>query len=356
MFARRSATSSDRVGLGWVRSKVTRAAASGAAAFCHVALMKKIRGAITVFLVGSPLVAGGNAPTFTIDDVLRSLAQSHPEASRVSDELPTGIRAIEALEYSARAEAPLRLDVYRPTGDAVLPAVLIVHGGGWIAGDRTMERPFAKQLALRGYVTAPVSYRLGRAGRFPAPVYDLKAAVRWLRAHVRDYAIDPERIAIVGGSAGGTLAAMVGATNGQRDMDAADAPNLPSSEVQAVVDIDGTVTFTDNRLIEQSETEPSPYWEYVHGPYNANRAAWVAASPINYVNRQSAPMLFIKSDAARPILAGREEMAARLRLLGVSAREIQIPNTPHPFWLVHPWFERVLDETDQFLRQLLKSP
>jgi pectinesterase len=186
-------------------------------------------------------------------------------------------------------------------------------------------------------------------------VHDLKAAVRWLRTHASDYAIDPDRIAIVGGSAGGTLAAMIGATNDQRDTDAADAPNIPSSDVQAVVDIDGTVTFLDNRLIEQSETEPSPYWEFVHGPYNANRATWVAASPINYVTRQSAPMLFIKSDAPRPILAGREEMAARLRLLGVSVKEIQISNTPHLFWLVHPWFDRVVDETDQFLRWQLKT-
>lgn len=317
--------------------------------------MRKAAAVIVALLVARQLVASGNAPTFTIDDVLHGLAKSHPEASRVSDALPPGISATENVEYVTREGESLRLDVYRRPGHTVLPAVLIVHGGGWIAGDRTMERPFAKQLAVRGYVTAPVSYRLGRAGRFPAPVYDLKAAVRWLRTHASEYAIDPERIAIVGGSAGGTLAAMIGVTNGQRDTDAPDAPVSPSSDVQAVVDIDGTVTFLDNRLIEQSETEPSPYWEYVHGPYNANRAIWVAASPINYVSRQSAPTLFIKSAALRPILAGREEMAARLRVLGVRVEEIQIPDTPHPFWLVHPWFERVVDETDRFLRQQLKS-
>lgn len=295
-----------------------------------------------------------DAPSFTIDDVLRSLAKSHPEASRVSDETPAGIVAREDVPYFEHKGRLLRLDLYRPAGHEKLPAVLIVHGGGWIAGDRTMERPLAKQLALRGYVTVPVSYSLGQPGRFPAPVHELKAVVRWLRIYAAEYDVDSEHIGIIGGSAGGTLAAMIGATNGQRDVDAGEAPATPSSDVQAVVDIDGTVTFLDNALIEQSETQPSPYWEYVHGPYNDNHAVWVAASPINYVTRRSAPTLFIKSTVTRPILVGRGEMAGRLRILGVDAQEIQLPDTPHPFWLVHPWFERVVEESDHFLRKHLK--
>lgn len=314
--------------------------------------MKRI--AMAFILGGLALAGRAESPSFTIDGVLRSLAKDYPQVSRVADTLPAGVVAHENLTYAVRDSGPLALDVYQPHGDGPHPAVLIVHGGGWIAGDRTMERPFAQQLAARGYVAVPVSYRLGRPGRFPAPVHDLKAAVRWLRTHAKEYRIDPTRIAIAGGSAGGTLAVTVGATNGQRESDAPDAPAAPSSEVQAVIDIDGTVTFLDNRLIEQSETQPSPYWEYVHGPYNANRAVWVAASPINNVTRQSAPTLFIESTAKQPILCGRTEMAARLRLLGVTTKEIQIPDTPHPFWLVHPWFERVVAETDEFLRELWK--
>jgi pectinesterase len=313
-----------------------------------------MKAVMTLTALSLALAARAEAPSFTIDGVLRSLAKSYPQASRVDDALPAGVVARENVTYVERESGPLALDVYQPTGSALLPAVLIVHGGGWIAGDRTMERPFAKQLAARGYVAVPVSYRLGRPGRFPAPVHDLKAAVRWLRTHAADYGIDARRIAIVGGSAGGTLATMIGVTNGQRDTDAADAPVEPSSDVQAVVDIDGTVTFLDNRLIEQAETQPSPYWEYVHGIYSENRATWVAASPLGYVTRRSAPTLFIKSTAKQPILAGREEMAARLRILGVTAEEILIPDTPHPFWLVHPWFEQVVAETDRFLREQLK--
>ncbi|MFI5337315.1 MAG: hypothetical protein ACHQ5A_11055, partial [Opitutales bacterium] len=100
---------------------------------------------------------------------------------------------------------------------------------------------------------------------------------------------------------------------------------------------------------------PSPYWEYVHGPYSSNRETWLAASPLNYVSRQSAPMLFIKSSVTRPILCGREEMSRRLGLLGIDSAVIQFDHTPHPFWLVHPWFERALAETAAFFHRHLST-
>lgn len=313
-------------------------------------------------LLGAALLTGaargGVAPVFTTDSALAALRDTHPEAKRVDDALPPGVIAQEDIVYATREGAALKLDLYRPAGSAVLPAVLIVHGGGWIAGDRTMERPFAKQLAARGYVVAPVSYRLHREGRFPAPVYDLKEAVRWLRAHAAEHGIDAAHVDIVGASAGGTLAVTVGATNGLPEFPgAADSGGSAgfSSDVQAVVDIDGTVTFLDNRLIDSAEHKPSPYWEYVHGIYREHRATWVAASPILYVSPRSAPTLFLDSTTTQPVLAGREEMAERLRILGIDTATVTLPDTPHTFWLFHPWFERVVAETDAFLAQHLKT-
>jgi len=295
--------------------------------------------------------AGAAVKPFTVDAVLESLAKTHPQAARVDERLPAGVLARENLVYAQREGGPLALDLYRPDDTRSHPALLIVHGGGWITGDRTMERAFAKHLAALGWVAVPVSYRLGREGQFPAPMQDLRAAVRWLRRHAVEQGIDPARIAVAGGSAGGTLAAMLGASNGDPCFDEAPAADGVSGDVQAVINIDGTVTFLDNALIAQSEGEPSPYWEYLHGPYNANRETWVAASPLLRVTRASAPTLFINSSATRPILCGREEMAERLKILGVESRLVRIPDTPHPFWLVHPWFEQVLRESDRFLRE-----
>lgn len=300
-------------------------------------------------------MAADVVPVFTIESVLAGLKKLHPEASAVDDGLPAGIKAWENVTYGRRGEKNLQLDLYRREDGALLPAVLMVHGGGWIAGDRTMERPFAKNLAKHGYVAVPVSYRLGTAGRFPAPVNDLKEAVRWLRAHATEYGVDAAHIGIVGGSAGGTLATMLGVTGGLKQFETEGEFHDQSSTVQAVVDIDGTVTFMNNALIESSETIPSPYWEYLHGIYSSNREIWLAASPLYYVSRRSAPTLFINSTATQPVLVGREEMCARLKLLGVDSKLIEFPDTPHPFWLVHPWFERAVAETDAFLKTHLNS-
>jgi len=302
------------------------------------------------FIVLAPsLLFAAPPPRFTLESALAGIAKTHPQATRVAETLPAGVIARENLGYAQPDGIGLQLDLYRPAGPEVCPAVILVHGGGWVAGDRTMERSFARHLAARGYVAATVSYRLGEPGRFPNCILDLKTAVRWLRAHAGEHGIDAAHVGIVGGSAGGMLAAFVGATNGLPDYDGAE----PAARVQAVVDVDGVANFLDNALIEQSEGPPSPYYVFQHGTYRQARATWVAASPINYVNPASAPTLFIKSTTVRPILPGRDEMSARLRLLGVDSAVVTFPDTPHVFWLFHPWFEKVVEESDRFLRRHL---
>lgn len=312
-----------------------------------------VGGVVGLLLSAAPLVAAV-PPPFTLTSALNGIAREYPEARRVSDELPAGVTATEAIPYKQTGDGKLQLDVYRPARSTLRPAVLLVHGGGWVAGDRTMERPFAKQLAARGYVAVPVSYRLGEAGRFPNAIHDLKDAVRWLRGHAQEYGIDPASIGIVGGSAGGTLAAFVGATNGLAEFEDNAGFDPAGSTVQAVVVLDGLATFLDNALIQQSEGPPSPYYVYQHGTYRAARATWVQASPLTQVGPHSAPTFFIKSTATRPILPGRDEMAGRLRLFGIDAHVIQFPNTPHVFWLFHPWFPRMVDEVDGFLSRHLR--
>ena len=302
----------------------------------------------------APVAAAGPTP-FTIDRVLEQLAGTHKNASRVSDELPAGVRAIENVTYATPGGVELQLDVYQPPGSGPSPAVLLVHGGGWESGSRQMERPFAKQLAGLGYVTLPVSYRLGAPGRFPSAIHDLKAAVRWVRSNAKRYAIDPDRIGVVGGSAGGQLAALLGASNGVAILEGESGSAGTASTVQAVVDIDGAVSFPDAALIAQEEIEHKATSRFLGGNYTERAGAWFAASPITHVGRSSAPTLFINSTVDRPILPGRDEMSARLRALGIASHVVVLPGAPHPFWLVHPWFERVLQETDAFLRRQLKG-
>jgi pectinesterase len=290
---------------------------------------------------------------FTIDRVLEQLRPRYPGIARVSDELPAGVTAHEGVVYDRPGDLDLALDLYRPSGAGPFPAVIIVHGGGWESGDRMMERPLAKQLAARGYVTAPVSYRLGPPGRFPAAIHDLKSAVRWLRANAARYGIDPEHIGAIGGSAGGHLVALLGASAGVASLEGEGANRDQSSAVQAVVDIDGAAEFPDAALIAQEEQAQGATSRFLGGSYSECRSVWHEASPIVYVGPRSAPTLFLNSTAASPILPGRLEMSARLRAIGVDSAVVVISDTPHPFWLVQPWFERALDEADRFLRRHL---
>ena len=286
---------------------------------------------------------------FTPENVERKVHAQFPQSRLVADELLAGMTAQEGLTYANPGGSSLQLDLYRPAGAGPFPAVLVVHGGGWDSGSRQMERPFAKQLAARGYVTVPVSYRLGASGRFPAALHDLKAAVRWLRAHATEHAVDPARIAILGMSAGGQLAALLGATNGRADFEGEVGERGGSSVVQVVVDIDGLVDFTGADLVAQQEQTPSAPVRFLGGKFSERPDAWHAASALTHAGPDSAPTLFISSTVTSPILPGRARMSERLHAAGVATETVVIPNTPHPFWLFHPWFEPTLAAADRFL-------
>src|SRR5262245_25497818 len=111
--------------------------------------------------------------------------------------------------YAEAGGTPLRFDHYRPLGgDGPAPVVVFVHGGGWIRGDPSQAAGNALHFARRGLATVAISYRLAPAHRFPAPLDDVRHGLRWVRAHASELGIDPERIALLGLSAGAHLAVL----------------------------------------------------------------------------------------------------------------------------------------------------
>ncbi len=117
------------------------------------------------------------------------------------------------LLYGKAGDADLKLDLAMPKdGPGPFPVVVCIHGGGWTHGDRADLRTTIETLAGRGYVAVSVDYRLAPKDRFPAAVEDCKAAVRWLRANARQFKIKPDRIGVVGFSAGAHLACLLGVT------------------------------------------------------------------------------------------------------------------------------------------------
>ena len=293
---------------------------------------------------------------FSVETAERGLLKNYPYVIRLSTELPPGVIAHRGVIYARYGTREMHLDLFLPKEPNVngpFPAVILVHGGAWITGNHTMENPFAMELARRGYVAATVEYRLSNEAKYPAQVHDLKASIRWLRANAARYHIDPNRIAAVGASAGGHLVALLGATNGMTNFEGEGGNANVSSTVESVVDIDGTATFIDPGNIEKEKKGPfDTNTRLIGGAYEEKANAWREASPITHVNARSAPVLFINSSSYRPFQQ-REEMSAKLKGLGIVSEVVVIPDTPHPFWLFHPWFDLTIQYVDEFLKKTM---
>ena len=171
--------------------------------------------------------------------------------------------------------------------------MVCIHGGGFRAGTRQSYLPIAYYLAQHGYVAATVTYRLSPMAQFPAPVEDVKAAVRFLRANAARFHVDPDRIGTVGGSAGAHLALMLGVTGGVAEFEGS-GPNLDrSSRVQAVVNFYGPTDFTKSyepgKSVDAAEVLPM----FLGGDLEHNRPEHVRASPLYWVSPDDAPTLTV---------------------------------------------------------------
>src|SRR4051812_16305493 len=148
--------------------------------------------------------------------------------------------------FARVGERDLLLDLARPERGGPYPAVLLLHDGGWIDGSRKQFEQTLRTLAARGYVAVAADYRLAPQDRFPAPLEDCKAAVRWLRANAADHAIDPARVGVVGFAAGGHLACLLGVTVPEDGLEGAGGNPDQSSRVQAVVSFFGPTDLTSD--------------------------------------------------------------------------------------------------------------
>ncbi|TFW17062.1 alpha/beta hydrolase [Duganella callida] len=283
-------------------------------------------------------------PTNTYDapHTFDKLVRDYPFIQIASAALPEGVRKLPDQVYAQYGSRCLMLDAYLPAGEQ-LPVVVLVHGGGWKSGYRSEFVPMALRLALQGYAAVTISYRLSGEAPYPAAVRDAQAAVRWVRAHAAQLHIDPRRIALAGGSAGGQIAALAGVTGGD------------GAEVQAIVNIDGLSDFTTELALKYEndpKKNPSSAGAWFGGRYEDKGELWRAASPIRHVHAGMPPILFIGSGQPR-FSAGREEMMAQMARLGVASDQLVLDGTPHSFWLFDPWLQPTTDATVAFLHRYL---
>lgn len=196
------------------------------------------------------------------------------------------------VEYSRVGER-VAMDVLRPraTSTEKHPAIVLVHGGGFRAGRRESYLPVAARLAQRGYVAAAVSYRLAPRHQFPAPVEDVKAAVRFLRANAERYGLDSQRIGAMGGSAGGHLVLFLGLTGEAAELEGTGPNREFSSKVNCVVNYYGPTDFTQSYSKSVDAAQVLPL--FLGGHLDQNRRIHQRASPLNWVTPNAAPVLSI---------------------------------------------------------------
>lgn len=232
----------------------------------------------------------------------------------------------------AQADPQQIMDVVRPRAAPGQhhPAIVCIHGGGFRAGSRKGYLDQCVRLAQRGYVAATVDYRLAPAAPFPAAVYDVKAAVRYLRANAARLDIDPSRIGVTGGSAGGHLALFLGLTAGIPEFEG-DGPNRDqSSKVSCVVDYYGPSDFTKSygRSVDAAEVLPL----FLGGDLNQARLTHLRASPLNWVTPSAAPTLAIQGTRDRYVAYEQSVwIIDRLLSVGVEAELETIEGADHGF-------------------------
>ena len=243
----------------------------------------------------------------------------------------------------------LLLDIYIPKYTPILkPAILLIFGGGWRSGDKSQNEAMATELANRGYVAVSAEYRLSGEAQYPAAVYDLKAAIKWMKFNSKKYGIDTNKITALGVSAGGQLAALLGTTNSNPHFEDTIRLRqlLVSSNIHSVIDIDGILAFHHP---ESAESAVASQW--LGGTYEQRPDRWKEASALEHVNKKTVPFLFINSSNPR-FHAGRSDMIQKLDSLNIYSEVHTIEDTPHPFWFFNPWFNPMMEYIDGFLKKV----
>ena len=276
-----------------------------------------------VFAILSAKLTGANAPP----------SSAVPPEVQIEREVPY-------LAAGRTETLDLYLPLQRAAGVLKRPAVVIIHGGGWTGGSKSAARELeiGTTLAKAGYVCASVAYRLDAHDRWPTNLFDCKNAVRFLRANAAKYSVDTEHIGVIGGSAGGHLALMVGFTDKVKELEPPAAstpyPNV-SDRVQAVVDMYGIADVRTRKKIAPDGTPGAPTGPSVavfgdHQP--VTDADLALASPVTHLSSGIPPVLILHGTADTTVDRDQSiDLDRRLQDLHLPHRLILVPGAGHTF-------------------------
>jgi len=288
---------------------------------------------------------------FEVLDYL-AIAVGLEKLTNLEPEIPQSIEEIKNIEYKKVNDRSLQLDIYKPR-DLKEPAPLLVfvHGGGWKGGKRSDYLVYLVDFAKKGYVTATVSYTLKNDSIYPACVQDVSDAMHFLFNNHKKYSFDPERVAMIGGSAGGHLVLMT-----TYDFKKPSIPldstylNSPPYKIKCVVDIYGPVDMTTPYAQNQElvtgfighsfKERPDLYWE---------------ASPAKYLRKGLPPTLIFQGTSDNLLPQSQSDtLKARLDRLGVPSEYYKLPLWPHAMDIAQRPNQYMQKKMDAFFEKYLK--
>ena len=287
-------------------------------------------------------------------EVMAAIAAGEIKLIKSPKEMPDGVIEQKNIEYGKVGERALQLDLYLP--EKILkpvPGLIFIHGGGWSAGSRDVYKPYTVSYAKKGYVAATISYRLTGEAIFPAAVEDAKCAVRWLRANAAKYHVDPNKIAVIGGSAGGHLSLMVGYSSDVPELEGNGGNPRVSSSVQAVVDFYGPYDLTTDFARKAGVVKKF----LGDKTYDEAPELYKRASPMTYLTKNDPPTLILHGtiDDVVPVEQS-DRLAARLKELGIPVVYDRLEGWPHTMDAAEIVHQRCQYFMDQFFAKYLPLP
>lgn len=266
--------------------------------------------------------------------------------------LPDGVVAELDVEYGKGGESSLLLDLYKPKEiKKPVPGLVFVHGGSWSHGTRKVYGYYCQHFAKNGYVAATIEYRLSGEAPFPAAIQDVKCAIRWMRANAAKLGVDPNKIGLAGGSAGGHLVLLAAYSNtDDPELEGTGGNQGVSSRVQAVVDLYGPVQLRGRKT--------GSVVKFMGGKSSAEAPELYAkASPITHLTKDAPPTLILHGTVDELVSISQSDMlAARLGELGVPYLFDRQEGWHHAMDAVAEVNARCVWFMDQFFAQALPLP
>ncbi|MFZ1290938.1 MAG: alpha/beta hydrolase [Melioribacteraceae bacterium] len=307
------------------------------------------------FFISSNIFSQKIDTSFTVYSAYQQAIVDFPFIKIVQPILPENVNTRKNLTFINYGERELKLDIFFPSENGnYIPAIILIHGGGWHSGNKSQHIPLAMQLASNGFVAASVEYRFSQEAIFPAAIIDVKNSIKWLKKNFEEYKIDTNKIAVLGFSAGGQIASLVGFAQNISEFEDKSFPNI-SSKVHAIINIDGLLDFLHSESKEFDEIPNPEKPRSAHLWFGTsqieNPEIWKKGSPINYVTENSCPILFVNS-AVPHYHAGRDDVIKKLQNFNIYFEQNNLEKSPHTFMLFHPWFSETKNLVVNFLNKI----